>query len=128
MTNTTNGINFTKLPNTLTTVEFVIQRHQQICKEACDLIEIKGNDYNRQEQTFGSKDTLANMRIAKHIGLADSYCQSTMIRLFDKMMRLKSLTTNPSANPAVKSESVRDTIIDCINYLVYLSIFYDEEK
>lgn len=108
-----------------TDVEFVTERHREICGAAVALVEKKGADYNRQEQNEG--DTLANMRIAKKIGLADSYCQSTMIRLFDKMMRLKSLTKDPTSKPEIK-ESVRDTIIDAINYLVYLDIFYEEES
>ena len=113
----------------ITNVQYVLKRHEELCKSARDLVEKKGKDYNRQEQSELTGDTLANMRLAKDIGLADSYCQSTMIRLFDKMMRLKSLTKNPAElNIAVKDENVHDTIRDAINYLVYLDIFYDEEK
>ena len=116
---------------TTTNVKFVTDRHIELCNSARSLIAKKGMDYNRQEQQQKNNngDTLANMRLAKDIGLADSYCQSTMIRLFDKMMRLKSLTKNPAElNIAVKDENVHDTIRDAINYLVYLDIFYDEEK
>jgi len=58
----------------ITTVKFVLKKHEEICKEARDLVEIKGKDYNRQEQQEsedGTGDTLANMRLAKNIGLAD---------------------------------------------------------
>lgn len=109
-----------------TTLDSVVKKHEFICKSAREIVAIKGHDYNKQAQENG--DTLANMRLAKNIGLAESYCQSTMIRLFDKMMRLQSLTKNPSLQPQVKDESVKNTILDSINYLVYLYIFYDEES
>ena len=111
---------------TNTTLEFVLQKHEFLCAAARSLVSKKGHDYNKQAQEKG--DTLANMRLAKQIGLADSYCQSTMIRLFDKMMRLQSLTKNPSVEPQVNDESVTQTILDSINYLVYLYIFYEEES
>lgn len=117
------------MTTTTTNVKFVTDRHIEICNSARSLIEKKGRDYNRQEQqnNNGNGDTLANMRIAKMIGLADSCCQSTLIRLFDKMMRLKSLTMSKEP-AAIKTESVHDTIVDAINYLVYLDIFYEEER
>ena len=110
-----------------TTLENVIDKHIAICQEARDIVGKKGHDYNKQQQENG--DTLGNMRLAKDIGLAESYCQSTMIRLFDKMMRLQSLTRSPTTTTAeVKDESVSQTIRDAINYLVYLQIFYEEES
>lgn len=109
-----------------TTLENVLDRHKAICTAARSIVSIKGHDYNKVNQDNG--DTLANMRLAKQIGLAESCCQSTMIRLFDKMMRLQSLTKNPIIQPEVKDESVKNTILDSINYLVYLLIFYEEER
>jgi hypothetical protein len=110
-----------------TTLENVIMKHNSICLDARSIVAKKGHDYNKQSQENGG-DTLANMRLAKQIGLAESYCQSTMIRLFDKMMRLQSLTKNPTVGAEVTDESVRNTILDSINYLVYLHIFYEEES
>jgi len=46
----------------------------------------------------------------------------------DKMMRLISLTRDPSVTASVKDESIRDTIRDLINYSSYLYIVYLEEK
>lgn len=116
--------------NNYTTVSYVTLRHEQLCNQARSIVEIKGRDYNRQEQGEEIEgDTLSNMRLAKHIGLAESNCQSVMIRLMDKMMRLKSLTKDPgNTDISISNESVKDTIKDAINYLVYLDIFYEEER
>ena len=46
----------------------------------------------------------------------------------DKLMRLVSLTKDPSTISEVKDESVQDTIEDTINYLVYLYCKYEESN
>lgn len=42
-----------------------------------------------------------------------------VIRMYDKILRAKALTEREAA---VKSESLRDTAIDLINYAVYLAM------
>ena len=68
------------------------------------------------------------MTVAKQLGIVDSTTQSILVRISDKMMRLISLTSNPQENPEVKDESVKDTVVDMINYIVYLYIKYEEER
>ena len=100
--------------------------HNEMTEAAYSVIETKGKDYNREQQAQG--DTLYNMTIAKELGITDSITQGILVRLSDKFMRLISLTKNPKEQPAVKDESVKDTIQDTINYLVYLYCKYEEER
>lgn len=106
-------------------LEDVIATHKEICDKARSVIEIKGKDYNRGQQ---DKDTLFNMAVCEILGITDTVTEGILVRLSDKFMRLISLTKNPLENPAVKNESVRDTIEDTINYLVYLWIKYEEAR
>ena len=106
------------------TLKKVLKTHKDICGEARKIIEIKGHDYNREQQKTG--DTLFNLRVAKLLGINKSTTQGILTRLSDKFMRLISLTKDPNVEAAVKDESVKDTIKDTINYLVYLYLFYQE--
>jgi hypothetical protein len=110
----------------MATLEEVIKNHEDLCKEARDIISKKGHDYNREQQAGG--DTLFNMRVSHLLGITDTPTQGVLVRLSDKFMRLNSLTKNPHARAAVKDESIRDTIKDTINYLTYLYIFYQEAQ
>ena len=110
----------------MTTLEHVLAQHIRLTKKAYDIVETKGRDYNRRQQKEG--DTLFNMTVAKTLGITDTVTQGILVRLSDKFMRLSSLCRDPSANAAVKDESVEDTITDAINYLVYLNCKYQEER
>lgn len=110
----------------MATLEHVLAQHEALCADARALVSKKGADYNRQEQQNG--DTLANMRVAANLGLVGNPCMSVLVRLLDKFMRLKSLCADPTADPAVKAESVRDTIVDIINYAIYIYVFYCEAR
>ena len=110
----------------MTTLRHVLSEHKRLTKKAFDVVETKGRDYNRKQQRDG--DTLFNITVAKQLGITDTVCQSLMVRLSDKFMRLASLTVNPKEQAAVKDESVEDTICDTINYLIYLNCKYREER
>ncbi|UVF62262.1 hypothetical protein [Nitrososphaeria virus YSH_1032793] len=107
----------------MTKLDEVLRIHQEICEKARSVIETKGRDYNRGQQ---DKDTLFNMSVCELLGITENVPQGILVRLSDKFMRLVSLTKDPRENPAVKDESVKDTIEDTINYLVYLYIKYSE--
>ena len=109
----------------MTTLDKVLNEHKRLTGKAFDLVEIKGKDYNRKQQNEG--DTLYNMSVSKHLGITESISQGILVRISDKFMRLISLTTNPKETPAVTNEKVEDTIVDTINYLVYLYCKYEEE-
>ncbi len=110
----------------MTTLGKVIDTHTDICTSALDLVSRKGRDYNRKQQNNG--DTLFNMTVAKQLGIVDTTTQSILVRISDKMMRLISLTSNPKENPEIKTESVKDTVVDMVNYIVYLYCKYEEER
>ncbi len=103
----------------------VLDMHDEICQRARSVIKTKGMDYNRGQQ---DKDTLFNMSVCATLGITDTQTAGILVRLSDKFMRLISLTKDPSVTPAVKNESVKDTVEDTINYLVYLYIKYMEEQ
>jgi len=107
------------------TLEHVIATHQQICDEARSIISKKGHDYNREQQLTGN--TLFNLTVCSLLGIVKTVTQGILVRLSDKMMRLISLTKDPTVNAEV-NESIRDTVKDMINYLVYLYIVYLEER
>lgn len=110
----------------MTTLDKVIDTHIDICTSALNLVSRKGRDYNRKQQNNG--DTLFNMTVAKQLGIVDTTTQSILVRISDKMMRLISLTSNPKENPEIKTESVFDTVVDMVNYIVYLYCKYEEER
>ena len=68
------------------------------------------------------------MTVAKQLGIVNTTTQSILVRISDKMMRLISLTSNPKENPEIKTESVKDTVVDMVNYIVYLYCKYEEER
>jgi hypothetical protein len=110
----------------MTTLKKVLKEHNRLCKNAYNMVEKKGADYNRKQQKDG--DTLYNLSVAKQLDIVDSVTKSILVRISDKMMRLVSLTGDPKVNPEVKDEKVSDTIEDTINYLVYLYCKYQEER
>lgn len=110
----------------MATLEHVLKIHKELCDEARALIEKKGHDYNKAQQHTG--ETLFNLKVAKLLGIVDTNTQSILVRMGDKMMRLISLTRDPSTTAEVKDESIRDTIEDLINYSSYLYIVYLEER
>jgi len=110
----------------MTSLTEVLAAHSNICEEAIQLVEKKGADYNRAQQLDG--DTLFNLKVSSLLGVVNTPTQGLLVRIIDKLMRLVSLTKYPIENPEVKDESVRDTIKDTINYLVYLYILYKETR
>jgi len=110
----------------MSSLKSVKSRHRELTKLAYDLIAKKGHDYNRTQQANG--DTLFNIKVAKNLGIVDTSTQSVLVRISDKMMRLVSLTKDPTVRASVTQEKIEDTIIDMINYLVYLDCLYSEQK
>lgn len=99
------------------TLEAVTELHKSLCAEALALVSKKGADYNRSEQQNG--DTLANLKMSAKMGLVETPAHGVLVRLLDKLMRLKSLC-KPGEKPANVDEKVRDTVVDVINYAVYV--------
>lgn len=84
--------------------------HRDLTSKALSLMEKKNQDYACEH------DALTNFRVCDH--LSDGSVPMSvgiLIRLSDKLKRLYNLDTK---DPAVHDESVEDTILDAINYLV----------
>ena len=77
-----------------------IEIHKNICDSLNDLYKKKNQDYG---DSFGKS--------YKEYGLTMS-----LIRLEDKLNRLKSL--NKNGNAQVKDESIQDTLMDLANYAI----------
>jgi hypothetical protein len=93
--------------------------------ESMALIDKKGADYNREQQLAG--DTLFNLRVAEILGIVPTAERGILVRLSDKFMRLISLMQQ-GVDPAVKGESVRDTVRDIHNYIDYALVIFEERR
>lgn len=84
---------------------------KEIFDSCLKLSKAKGKDY------AGAEDSLANLRIFGFKGI--------IIRLFDKLMRLKNI--EEAGKVEVKDESVRDTLMDTIIYSALAIILLEDE-
>lgn len=106
-------------------LESVLKFREEMYRESVDLIARKGHDYNRQQQHDG--DTLFNLRVAEVLGIVPTAERGILVRLSDKFMRLISLMS-ADVDPAVKGESVRDTVRDIHNYADYALMIFEERR
>ena len=107
------------------TVEDVLAFRRERFETSLALVARKGHDYNRSQQNAG--DTLFNLRVCEILGVVDSAERGILVRLSDKFMRLISLV-QAGVDPAVKGESVRDTVRDIHNYADYLLQMFEERR
>ena len=98
-----------------------------ILKQCIELYKKKASDYN--DPTRGGVDALANFRVTNDIGI-EPYI-GALVRLSDKWERIKSLVYKMNVKnegPAVKDESIEDTLLDIINYGAIVLALYREYK
>jgi hypothetical protein len=93
--------------------------HFDICNDARTIIEKKNNDYRG-----GSGDTFANFRGSRSLGIDPVV--GVLLRMQDKMMRIK--TFNEKGMLQICDESVKDAVMDIINYAVIVYGMVKEEK
>lgn len=86
--------------------------HRELCDEARALSERKGHDYS------GVADTLKNLKVSAAFGHVSPE-HGVLVRIGDKVARLWELTA-AGAHGQVKDESVRDTVLDLLNYACLL--------
>jgi hypothetical protein len=114
---------FTRYPQVCTTtVCNLINLHTQTCSKALELMKCKNHDYSGTENTT---DGLKNFRAVEEMGLASTEV-GIAVRLTDKYKRLMNFLVQDKL--MVKSESVDDTIIDMINYLIILQAVLNERR
>lgn len=102
------------------TIEDLQKLHQELTKEGHDLLCNKGNDYSGHTET----DTLANIKSCGQFGIPP--LQGIVTRLLDKMSRLASFSKG--VENKVKDDTVKDAVIDIINYAVIWYAVRKEEE
>lgn len=81
------------------------------------ICEAKNKDYANDTDAF------QNFKIFETIGVKVE--QGIMMRILEKLIRVRNLTEREAQ---VKDESIKDTIIDIINYLAILLTYIESEK
>lgn len=90
----------------------LLRLHYELCEEARLLMEKKNHDYANDQDPF------ANFRMFGVLGVA--------VRLGDKLSRLTSFLQQGQLSV---DESLRDTVLDMINYcVIFLGMIYEQEK
>ena len=104
----------------MTTREDLFKLHQDICKEALELMKKKNNDY------ASGSDPFMNFRRAEYLGFATAEL-GVLIRMTDKMSRISTYLNQGKLS--LSNESVYDAIIDIVNYSVILAgLLKDKES
>ena len=97
----------------------LLRFHNDICKEARDLMSLKNKDYAGSE----GNEPFANFTRVESMGICTTE-QGFLTRITDKMSRLSSFIHAGKMN--VEDESFKDTVVDVINYMVLLSAYINE--
>ncbi len=77
----------------------------------------------KKNHDYGNEDPLSNLRISKLMGMPP--WKGTLIRISDKFARLCSFSEKGSFK--VNDEGFRDTVLDLLNYTLFLYILYNDE-
>lgn len=94
------------------TIDKLSELHVQLCNAAGELMLRKNHDY-----TSGSSDPFADFRAFETIGVkAELFI---LVWILEKIKRMQTFAEQGQL--IVKDESIRDTVIDIINYTV---LFY----
>ena len=109
---------------TNTPPETLFKFHQQLCTTALGLMKRKNADY-----TNSAHDThpncFANFTRCEDMGICTTE-QGFLVRMTDKLSRLSTFAV--SGDLKVKDESVKDTILDLINYSVLFIAYLNQEN
>ena len=97
--------------------------HQELCSTALELMEKKNADYTNSAQD-PSPNCFANFTRCEDMGVCTTE-QGFLVRMTDKLSRLSTFVT--SGELKVKDESVKDTILDLINYSVLFLAYLQQE-
>lgn len=93
--------------------------HRDLCDEARQLSLAKNHDY-----TGDAANPFANFERVEALGICSTEI-GFLVRITDKVSRLATFARH--GRLAVADESVRDTIVDAINYLALLSAFIESQ-
>jgi len=107
--------------NKPTTSEQLFAEHQRLSAKALELMRRKNADY---AGTAVEQDALKNFRLSGMV--VGDVASGILVRLCDKFARLGTFVFRGTL--AVSDESIEDTILDSINYLVILRAALAERK
>jgi len=97
-----------------TDLTVLLDLHKKICGDAMDLLKSKNADYTNDAKGHGG--VFSNLNKAEAFGICSTE-QGILVRMTDKLARLASLIEREGH---VRSETMRDTIVDLINYAILL--------
>jgi hypothetical protein len=101
--------------------------HKTMCDRAREISAAKNNDYSApQKRGDDPFAVFGNFMQAEHLNIC-TVEQGLCIRLSDKLSRLCNLLA-PGHNQTVKDESVQDTALDTINYLLLLLGYLETKR
>ncbi len=99
--------------------------HNSLTYEARALLEVKNKAYSKDIKV----DALSNLKMVEALGCCTTE-QGILARMCDKVSRLSTLTNNKTKGREniENDESIRDTILDLINYAVLLEAALKEGR
>lgn len=100
----------------------LLEHHLKLCARAQQLMERKNADYAGAD----GETPFKNFQTSEALGLCTTEV-GMAIRLSDKLQRLSGFLVNPR-DMQVKDESLDDTILDGINYLVLISAYLKQKR
>jgi hypothetical protein len=100
------------------TREELLDMHDTICSDAKAIMQDKNADYGAGEDALRNFRLCENMMIPIEVGI--------VTRLGDKLARISKIVV--TGDTVVKNETVNDTILDAINYLVILAAAIEERR
>jgi len=95
---------------------------EDIFNKCLSTMKSKNHDYSSKGSS--KIDALKNFRLIEHLNVTDA-STGIIVRLSDKFSRLANVYKGESK---VKDESVKDTLLDIINYCVLLIAILDEDS
>lgn len=95
------------------------QKQEEIFEKCLEIVKKKRVDYSGDQDAFGNFRLSNFWEISPWLGAA--------IRMMDKISRFKQLAKNYGKGQ-VTDESIVDTLVDCINYMVIVYLLWEEEN
>ena len=103
--------------------EHLFAFHNYLCGTALELMEQKNADYTNSAEDI-EPNCFANFTRCEDMGVCTTE-QGFLVRMTDKLSRLSTFVT--SGELKVKDESVKDTVLDLINYSVLFLAYLQQE-
>ena len=100
------------------TSEEALEVQRYLFKQALEVVEKKRRDYASENDPF------RNFRASVHVGVEP--WRGALVRLMDKIARISRIAER-GGERAVQDESLLDTVVDALNYIVIAYCLIREE-